>query len=367
VKLHLEKSQSQKRNSSLLTIITKHEYFDEHDKEYSVVRCPIDRIFENPSFTVFNDSHSHHLNFKDFQGGSFIAGSCNGLILLVDGVFKHWLRVWNPATRTSSEKFGYCYHRRGDFRFAFGYDNSTGTYKVVALFKRLKTTEVRILNLGGDLVWRNIESFPFAPLSLDVGGDYVYLSGTLNWLAIHNNHSVADLWDNFEDITIEQYIIVSLDLETETYHQYTVPLGFAEVPPNVPVIAVLRGCLCFSYANKETDFVIWQMKEFGIEDSWTQLLKISYHDLLIDYDFSFDGGTMFCFQLAPLFLSEDGDTLVLQSDLESQTILYNRRDNRTKQTKIIGSRTTADNRTSDYDVVYLDEAKDYVESLVPIF
>jgi len=50
---------------------------------------------------------------------------------------------------------------------------------------------------------------------------------------------------------------------------------------------------------------------------------------------------------------------------KSQTILYNRRDNKTKRTKIIASRTTADNRTSDH--VHRDYEVDYVESLVPIF
>lgn len=69
------------------------------------------------------------------------------------------------------------------------------------------------------------------------------------------------------------------------------------------------------------------MKEFGVEYSWTQLLKVSYHNLLIDYDFS-DARIKFVFQLVPLFLSEDGDTLILESNQESQTIiLYNRRDN----------------------------------------
>jgi hypothetical protein len=76
--------------------------------------------------------------------------------------------------------------------------------------------------------------------------------------------------------------------------------------------------------------------------------------------------------LKPLFLSEDDDTLILKSNHELETILYNRRDNRTKRTWIIASRNTADNRTSvvDYEYlgdVYLDESEDYVESLVPIF
>lgn len=163
---------------------------------------------------------------------------------------------------------------------------------------------------------------------------------------------------------MEHHVIVSLDLETEIYNQYMVPRAVDEVLPNSRTIGVLGGCLCFSYSHTGNDFVIWQMKKFGVEDSWTQFLKVSYHDLLINYGKFSDYHKRY-FQLVPLFLSEDGDSLILQSNIESYTILYNRRDNRAKRTEIIASTTTADNGTGWY--VYWDFTKDYVESLVPIF
>ncbi|PNX75445.1 F-box protein, partial [Trifolium pratense] len=98
----------------------------------------------------------------------------------------------------------------------------------------------------------------------------VYLSGTLNWLAIHNYDSAYD----FKDITVEQFVIVSLDLGTETYNQYKFPRGFDG------------------------------MMEFGVEESWTQFLKISFQNLQLDYDFSSDT-LKFDLGLLPLFLSED--------------------------------------------------------------
>ena len=49
------------------------------------------------------------------------------------------------------------------------------------------------------------------------------------------------------------------------------------------------------------------------------------------------GGQCFVFNRCQYFFL-DGDTLILQSDQESETILYNRRDNRTKQTEIIAIR-----------------------------
>ncbi|XP_024634200.1 uncharacterized protein [Medicago truncatula] len=262
VKLHLEKSQS--RNLKLFTIITER-INNNNEGDYRVDRYPIDRIFENPS-------NYHHFKRKGSRNGSDIVGSY--------------------------------------FGFAFGCDNSTATYKVVAYGDRKTTSdsEVKVLNLGDD-VWRNIDSFDGLSYRGELSVHYVNLSGTLNWLAIHNN-------------IVQQFTIVSLDLG----RRHTIN----------------TWCLV--------------MKKFGVEDSWTQLFKFSYHDLLIDHD---------DFRLVPLFLSEDGDSLILQSSLESQTILYNRRDNRAKRTEIIASRTAANNRTSGY--VYWDFAKDYVESLVPIF
>ncbi|AES60603.1 putative F-box associated interaction domain-containing protein [Medicago truncatula] len=273
-----------------------------------------------------------------------------------------------PSNQNITEYFGYfCDPINVTFNFAFGCDNSTGTYKVVAYRSRYiydqLAAEVRVINMGDD-VWRNIESFPVIPFCYDSvyygAYKYVYLSGALNWLAIHNF-----ICYDCNDITVDQFVIVSLDLETETYNQYIMPHGFDEVPPKEPTIGVLRGCLCFSYSYKETDFVIWEMKEFGVEDSWTQLLKVSYHNLLIDYDFS-DPRIKFVFQLMPLFLSEDGDTLILESNQESQTIiLYNRRDNRAERARITASKATTDNTTSDHVDLYY--ANDYVESLVPSF
>lgn len=84
------------------------------------------------------------------------------------------------------------------------------------------------------------------------------------------------------------------------------------------------------------------MKEFGVEESLTQLLKISYRNVKING-----------FQLLPLCLSEIDATLILATNTRkrNQLILYNWRDNRVKK---IG--TTSG--------IWWCAAKDYVESLI---
>jgi len=332
---------------------------------YSVVPYSLCRLIQNPSFTLSAEPY-YSLNDKEC---SRIVGTCNGLICLTGDSERcafQYFRLWNPATRKISEKFGFhCLYENladrpfpfldGIIKFSFGCDNSTGTYKVVALGSdQLKQRSiVRILNFG-DNFWREIESLPVVPLML---------CSTLNWMAIHH-----DFHSNLKYASIKQFVIVSLNLGTEKYNQYRLPCDFDEVPPTPPIVGVLGGFLCCSYFYKETDFVIWQMKELGFEDSWTQFLKISYQNLQIDYDyFSYEGDeeTEYHFQLVPLLLSEDADTLVLTSRHESDSILYNWRDNRVERTKITTSSAITDPRNS--NSICWCSAKVYVESLVSNF
>ncbi|RHN47036.1 putative F-box domain-containing protein [Medicago truncatula] len=213
--------------------------------------------------------------------------------------------------------------------------------------RRELRSNARILGFGNN-DWRHIESFPVDPISLDYDGptsvsDGVYFRSTLNWLAIQNQ--LQYILSTIKDITVENFVIVSFDLRTETYNRYFLPRDFDE----------------------ETDFIIWQMKKFGVEDSWTPLLKISYQNLQIDYDYSFDF-MKYHFNLQSLFLSEDGDTLILDSSQEMEVILYNLRDNTVRRTEASVSSSIIDHRTNVRTSTSISwyMAMDYVESLVLI-
>jgi len=60
-----------------------------------------------------------------------------------------------------------------------------------------------------------------------------------------------------------------------------------------------------------------------------------------------------CLNLLPLYLSENGDTLILTNDIDETTLIYNCRDNRVEK---IGITNT----------IMWSWAKNYVESLVSI-
>lgn len=319
-------------------------------KTKMVVPFPVRDLLDNRLITLTNDPH--YLTNDGSKDMVFhqIVGSCNGLICVLSysiGYGDVFLRFWNPCTRTKSEKLGYLsllnypIHERRYFKFAFGYDNLTSTYKAVLLNFHTRTgttkiTTVKVFSLADNL-WRNIENFPAIPLQLlNVGQRVqhgVYLSGTVNWLAVFDNPFYS----------VDKYVIISLDLGTETYTQMRLPQGFDDLPRVYPTIGVLKGFLTFSYDFKQSHFVIWKMEEFRVEESWCQFLKISYENLQINYNIR-------QFYLVPLHLSEDGDTLILASSLEGQAILYNKRNNGVERTRITNS-------------ICWFSVKDYVESL----
>ncbi|KEH23237.1 F-box protein interaction domain protein [Medicago truncatula] len=131
------------------------------------------------------------------------------------------------------------------FQFALGYDDSSKTYKVVEFHVEenkpaLAKSEVKVFILGGNC-WRNIQSFPVIPLNwLDYGNTSinsgVHLSGTINWLAIHKYFHQYYIYEYISHV--EQFVIISLDLSTETYKQLLLPQGFDEVPFVQPVLKI---------------------------------------------------------------------------------------------------------------------------------
>ena len=217
---------------------------------------------------------------------------------------------------------------------AFGYNNSTDTYKVVYIQKGM----TRVFSLG-DNVWRNIESFPLG-YYLD---NRVHLRDSLNWLALRSYVDDYDDYDCAYITSIEQFMIVSLDLHTETCKELLLPRGFDEVPCYEPSLCVLMDCICFSHLVKETHLVIWQMMDYGVEDSWTQLLKINLQILKKIDKWS---------AWVPLHLSKNYDTLILGSTLEDEFAVYNLRDGSIERTRITNGEGSW---------IYIN---DYVESLV---
>ncbi|XP_058741587.1 uncharacterized protein LOC131613968 [Vicia villosa] len=94
------------------------------------------------------------------------------------------------------------------------------------------------------------------------------------FMKMHLRRSARNSADRFyhsNDITLDQFVIISLDLGAERHVELMPPRGLEEVPLIEPTICVLTDSLCFCHDFKQTCLIIWQMKEFGVGESWTQL------------------------------------------------------------------------------------------------
>ncbi|CAI8612345.1 unnamed protein product [Vicia faba] len=327
--------------------------------DFRFVTLPISKFLENPLITVPENPFHPLLDTVHY----WLVGSCNGLLCFAHyssftGSYRDcWLNFYNPATNTLSKKLGYfkdyCKHRYFFSRYAFGYDSLTDNYKVAALrltgdgeiggetgdSETQLRTEVRVFSLK-DNVWRDIQGFPVGPLRLTLPSENhgVYLNGSLIWLALRNSYS-ADRFYHSNDITLDQFVIISLDLGAERHVELIPPQGLEEVPLIEPTISVLMESLCFCHDFKQTCLVIWQMKEFGVGESWTQLYRIKYQNLQ----------HIGCW--LPLHISENKNTLVLANKRELLAIIYDWANNRVE---IVTNKPR------------WAFCKDYVESLVSV-
>lgn len=247
VKKHLKKSEQNPH----LTVFS----YRYPDKEPYLLTFRISRLHENPSTTIHYDPY-YRLN--DSDSSWLVIGSCNGLLCLLDRTTspaRQWLCLWNPATRTKSV---FVLAPRNYLKFFFGYDSLTETYKVIAFRVKLDkdkgnaTGMVKVLSIG-DCSWRNIQGLllPLYWFHSCNNSTCVNLNGTINWLALRNYYEIY-----LNGITVDEYVIVSFDLSTESHTQLLLPQGFDEVPFHQPTLAVLMDCLCFSFDFKRTHHVI---------------------------------------------------------------------------------------------------------------
>ncbi|XP_058761559.1 F-box/kelch-repeat protein At3g23880-like [Vicia villosa] len=330
VKLHLNRS-SQNTYITLVDddnfLVARIAYFPLFNKSLNSFPPPKDAYFQLKENEYFFQNNKKDNEFY------FVVGSCNGLLCLLghstdheydheyEYVEKLWFQIWNPATKTVSPRLCFCSSWDDEdsiiqpFSFTFGCDESTNTYKVVEMMK----TKVRVFNLRSN-TWRYIQYYPMY-LNQDSA---VYLRGSINWLATQNRSGPYYVRN---DITINQFVIISLDLRTETHTQLLPPQGFDkdfdEMPYIEPKLTVLKDCLSFCYDFKQIHYVIWQMKEFEVEDSWIQFLKISYRNLRIP-----PNGL---YHLLPVCVAEKNGTLLLTSRTNGKAILYNLRDDRVEK------------------------------------
>ncbi|XP_028223165.1 F-box/kelch-repeat protein At3g23880-like [Glycine soja] len=262
------------------------------------------------------------------MSGYHLVGSCNGLHCGVSEIPEGYCVCFlNKATRVISRESPMLSFSPGIGRrtmFGFGYDPSSDKYKVVAIALTMlsldvsEKTEKKVYG-AGDSSWKNLKGFPILWTLPKVGG--VYLSGTLNCVVIMGKETIHS-----------EIVIISVVLEKETCISLFLPDDFCIFDTN---IGVFRDSLCV-WQDSNTHIGLWQMRKFGDDKSWIQLINFSYLHLNIR---PYEEKSM----ILPLCMSNNGDFFMLKftrnADDEYQTILYNQGDDgiEEKTAKLKGS------------------------------
>lgn len=276
VKAHLNTSRTNMSRQQLVYLAGSEIEINE------LVMYSVQSLFEHPSAPLKTLSFMVETKYR------FIIGSCNGLLCLFgwDGCFK----LWNPSTRLiskSSPPTDLFFVPYPDTHYGFGYDHVNDKYKVLVNCGP-KETQVHTF---GTKFWTTIKTSFCGLYTWTKLGKFV--SGTLNWLTWDEDH------------------IISFDVKNETY-------GEVLLPPQLDgdrcrynyVLDVLSNCLCLCYSD-EVNSVVWLMKNYGIQDSWTKLRLIP-HEMV---------STLRLLSFHPLCISENG--VVLAKSYGSRLIVYN--------------------------------------------
>ncbi|XP_059287378.1 F-box protein CPR1-like [Lycium ferocissimum] len=195
---------------------------------------------------------------------------CDGLVLLstCDRLDRHLL-LWIPSTRESIV-LPYPGYYLGDWVYGLGYNATSDDYKILAVdlnrdYSENVSAEILALIRGS---WRKIGDYPTgigcAVGYLNCGMDSLaFIHGAFHWLG-----------------KSAYYIIVSFNISNEVYGE--IPL--LERMCNIfdlrldHGVSVLRGMLCYYSTSPKLyhqgTFKLWVMKDYGVKESWTQLLTI---------------------------------------------------------------------------------------------
>ncbi|XP_059299442.1 F-box protein CPR1-like [Lycium ferocissimum] len=298
-KLHVNYSLKLKTTNSNLFLILRKVDYNGHGK-----RCFYSLHFDNLNSRVVTPKELTN-PLMSYEFNTKILGSCNGLLLISNTV--NDIALWNPSTGKHKKLpilgIG---ENHVHVSFGFGYDVVNNDYKVVRIVqfsgseKGSFHSDVKVYSLKSSC-WRGVdEQLPYFLQYVDQPG--TYLNGSLHWFA----SAKMEIPENNLEL-----LIVAFDLGTEKWRLVPPPRYMSF---NVNLV-LLGGSLCVyktylidSYDDwGNVDLVvdhvdIWEMKEYGVKDSWTMVASLEQPDKQI-------GCTV-----VPLAYSKNGEEILVELD-----------------------------------------------------
>ncbi|KAH6759417.1 hypothetical protein C2S51_019652 [Perilla frutescens var. frutescens] len=215
-------------------------------------------------------------------------GLRTGALILCNPITREYIKL--PCPRETSSK-----PRLLLDTYGFGVSRMSGQYKLVRMFFEsyqarpqgvtLDKFECQVYSVGTGS-WRRIDSG--SRLKYEESSVGAFVNGNLHWLAV--------------DLKCRKLRISCFDLETELFSTFSPPPRFDSF--KCRKLSVLGDCLCLCFNGVDEytggyEIVIWLMKEYGDERSWTK-------ELVIWKMHSID----FLGHVYPIKVFEDGDILM---------------------------------------------------------
>ncbi|XP_051139152.1 F-box protein At3g07870-like [Andrographis paniculata] len=254
----------------------------------------------------------HYIPITEFDVQAFmrlfhsivIQGSAKGLLLLREiSQEPDSLYICNPITREYTKISSLETKKRyypTVVTYGFGVSSLTGQYKVIRIshdrvldpdtqeLLSIPRNECHIYALQTGS-WRSIRSGE--PMEYNCRSNGVLLNGSLHWF-------VKDLKGSF--------LISCLDLEREVFTTFSSPFHLPESQKSLVELAALEGSLCLCDNSSENEIVIWIMKEYGVEKSWSKEFVISKFPNHVGETYE---------TVHPIKIFKDGDILMCWGDL----------------------------------------------------
>ncbi|KAI3716429.1 hypothetical protein L1987_67302 [Smallanthus sonchifolius] len=194
--------------------------------------------------------------------------------------------------------------------YGLGYDFSINDYKMVRVSRSSSSNSVntQVFNLKAGL-WRTVQPTHMNINEPDEIGSFS--NSAIHWIVRHMPHD-----GNFN----KRETILSFDIKDEVFGEIVLPNGGENEESGFRCLGDLRGCLYAVYGGSDgVDMNVWVMKEYGVESSWSKVIKLDWFRFNCDY-----GMTPVCF-------TEEDDVVL---DLDSwDGVRFNLKDNTIKRFK----------------------------------
>ncbi|XP_076951691.1 F-box/kelch-repeat protein At3g06240-like [Bidens hawaiensis] len=238
-------------------------------------------------------------------------GSCVGLIFSV--CYDDCILLWNPTT----EKTRVIPDPLTPFSdatrfFGLGYDFSIDDYKMVSASRSMSSNIIscQVFNLKTGS-WRMVQTSHVSVKDPSMIGSFS--NGAIHWIVRHRPH---------HDDLNKHEAILSFDIKDEVFIEIVLPKpnGGENEQSGFRCLGDLKGCLYAVYGGTDgVDMDVWVMKEYGVENSWSKVIKLDWIRFDCDY------------VMTPVCFTHEDDVVI---DLDSWDLVrFNVKDNTIKRFK----------------------------------